>query len=64
MKIAIELPEPQAQKLRGEATRLGVRPDELATAAVVDLLNYETTEFDAAAEYVLAKNQELYKRLS
>jgi antitoxin FitA len=64
MKIAIELAESQAEKLRGEASRLGVHPDELATAAVVDLLNHQATEFDAAAEYVLSKNQELYKRLS
>lgn len=64
MRIPIELPEPQADKLRGEAQRLGVRPEDLATAAVVDLLNREANDFDSAAKYVLQKNPELYQRLS
>ena len=63
MRIAIELPEPQAKKLRGEAQRMRVEPEELATAAVLDLLNREVSEFDAAARHVLAKNRELYRRL-
>jgi hypothetical protein len=64
MKIPIEISDPQAEKLRAEARRLGVEPQDLAAAAVVDLLNRESPEFDQAAEYVLRKNQELYKRLS
>ena len=64
MRFPIELPEPQADKLRGEARRLGVRPEELAVAAIVDLLNREAGDFDAAARYVLEKNKELYQRLS
>jgi hypothetical protein len=63
MRIFVELPEPQADKLRGEAQRLGVRPEDLATAAVVDLLNREVGDFDAAARYVLKRNRELYERL-
>jgi len=63
MRIPIELPEPQADKLRGEAQRLGVRPEDLATAAVLDLLNRDVGEFDSAARYVLQKNRELYRRL-
>lgn len=64
MRFPIELPEPQADKLRGEAQRLGVRPEDLATAAVVDLLNREDGDFEAAASYVLQKNSELYRRLA
>lgn len=64
MKIPIELPEPQADKLRGHAERLGVRPEDLATAAVVDLLNREAGDFDSAAKHVIEKNRELYRRLS
>jgi hypothetical protein len=64
MTIPIELSEPQAAKLRGEAQRLGVRPEDLAAAAVVDLLNREASDFDSAAEYVLRKNRKLYQRLS
>ncbi len=64
MKIRIELPQVQADKLRGVARRLGVRPDDLATAAVLDLLNHEAGDFDSAAQYVLQKNRDLYRRLS
>lgn len=64
MKIPIELSDPQAEKLRAEARRLGIEPHDLAAAAVVDLLNREAPDFDQAAAYVLRKNQELYKRLS
>jgi antitoxin FitA len=64
MKIPIELSEPQAAKLRSEAQRLGVEPQALATAAVVDLLNRESPDFDQAARYVVEKNRELYRRLS
>lgn len=64
MTIPIELPETQAEKLRGEAERMGVKPEDLATAAVTDLLNREEGDFDSAAEYVLRKNRELYRRLA
>lgn len=64
MKIPIELSESQAEKLHNEALRLGVEPQALAAAAVVDLLNRETPDFDQAAQYVVRKNRELYKRLS
>ncbi len=64
MRFAVELPEPQANKLRGKAQRLGVTPEDLATAAVVDLLNREAEDFESAAEYVLQKNRVLYQRLS
>jgi hypothetical protein len=64
MRIAIELPEAQADKLRGEAQRLGVRPEDLAAAAVLDLLNREVSDFEAAAKYILHKNWNLYQRLS
>ena len=63
MKMDIELPETEAEKLRSEASRLGVKPEELAIAAVVDLLN-RSDDFQEAASYVLRKNKELYQRLS
>ena len=53
MQIPIELSDPQAEKLRTEAQRLGVEPEALAAAAVVDLLNREAPDFDRAAEHVL-----------
>lgn len=64
MRLPIELPEAAAEKLREEADRLGVRPEELATAAVIDLLHREADDFHTAADYVLRKNRDLYQRLA
>ncbi len=64
MKVAIELSEPQADRLREEAERLGVAPEELARAAVADLLSVQREDFRSAAAYVLRKNEELYRRLA
>jgi len=64
MKLAIELTSPQAERLREEATRLGVAPEELARAALADLLTAHDEEFHEAAQRVLRKNEELYRRLA
>lgn len=64
MKLAFELPPAQAEKLRVEATRLGLSPDDLARAALTDLLASSDAEFEAAAARVVAKNRDLYKRLA
>ena len=64
MKVAIELPPAQAAQLEGEAKRLGVPVEELARAAVTDLLATPDAAFNEAAARVLAKNQELYRRLA
>jgi hypothetical protein len=64
MKLAFELPPAQAAKLREEAARLGLTPEDLARAALADLLGTPDAEFRAAAARILAKNQELYRRLA
>ena len=64
MKLAFELPPSQADKLREEARRLGLTPEDLARAALADLLATPDDEFRAAAARVLQKNQELYRRLA
>ena len=64
MKLALELPPAQAEKLRDEAKRLGLTPEDLARAALADLLGTPDDEFRAAAARILKKNQELYKRLA
>jgi hypothetical protein len=64
MKLAIELPPAQADRLRAEAERLGLSPEDLARAALSDLLATPDAEFQQVAERVLAKNRELYKRLA
>lgn len=64
MKLAFELAPAQADRLRDEANRLGLAPEDLARAALADLLSTPDDEFRAAAARVLQKNQELYRRLA
>jgi antitoxin FitA len=64
MNISVELSAVEAELLTSTATRLGVRPEELAKATLMDALNAEKEEFCKAAEYVLQKNRELYRRLA
>ena len=64
MKIAIELNSTQSEQLEAIATSLGVPAEELAQAAVTDLIDASAADFDAAASRVLEKNRELYQRLS
>jgi predicted transcriptional regulator len=64
MKFTIELSPAQADRLRQEAARLGLAPEDLARAAIADLLATHDDEFKAAAERVLRKNEELHRRLA
>lgn len=64
MKVAIELPSAQATQLENEAKRLGVSVEELARAAVADLLAAPDAAFQAAAKRILAQNLDLYRRLA
>jgi hypothetical protein len=64
MKLSIELSEAEGTKLLDEAARLGVEPEALARAALADLLSNEDEGFRRAAEHVLRKNEELYRRLA
>jgi hypothetical protein len=64
MKLSIDLSPAQADRLRIEAERLGMTPEDLARAAITDLLAATGEDFKAAADRVLKKNQELYRRLA
>ena len=64
MKIAVDLSPSQADRLQDRAKSLGVAPEDLARAAVADLLANPDDDFRAAAEAVLEKNAELYRRLA
>ncbi len=64
MKLSIDLNDVQIGLLRRTAAKLGVPVEDLARAAVSDLLVAEDDEFAEAARRVLEKNKELYKRLS
>jgi len=64
MKLSVELSAAQGERLRLEAERLGLTPEDLARAAISDLLASTGDDFKAAADRVLKKNEELYRRLA
>ena len=64
MRISVELSEDQVERLRSAAARLGVSPEELARVGVTDMLTQPEEDFRRAAERVLRKNEELYRRLA
>jgi len=64
VKITIDLSEPQESQLRERAKALGIAPDELARAAVADLLGQGDEDFNVAAERVMRRNAELYRWLA
>jgi hypothetical protein len=62
--LAIELSEEQSRVLAEAARQLNVPKEDLAAAAIRDLLSRPSADFEAAASNVLAKNAELYRRLA
>ncbi len=64
MTVALQFNPEQAEQLAATARRLNVAVEELAAAAVRDLLSRSEQDFQSAAQYVLAKNRTLYQRLS
>ncbi len=64
MKLSIDLSPALGERLRLEAQRLGLIPEDLARAVLADLLASPDADFNAAAERVLKKNEDLYRRLA
>ena len=62
--VTIPMPDELSHQLRETAQRLGIQPEELARAGLEDWLRRPREDFLAAAEYVLNKNRELYRRLA
>ena len=62
--ITINLSDEQLSRLREVAVRLGVSPEDLARVSIEELLAQPEEKFERAADYVLKKNAELYRRLS
>ncbi len=62
--ITITLPEERLAKLREIAARLNVTPEDLARVSIEELLTRPDETFKQAAEYVLQKNSDLYRRLA
>lgn len=64
MNISVRITEAQRKRLEETARRLRIPVEELAAAAVRDLLAQPEPDFEAVASRVLEKNRELYDRLS
>ena len=64
MKLALDLPPAQAERLQAEADRLGLSPEDLARAVLADLLAAPDSDFERVVKRVISKNEELYKRLA
>lgn len=62
--ITISLSDEQSARLLELSQRLNVTVEELARAGIEDLLNGGDEHFEQAAEHVVKKNAELYRRLS
>jgi hypothetical protein len=61
--LNIQLGEDQLEALREKARALGISAEDLARAAVLDLVRQSDDAFEKAAARVLSKNAELYERL-
>ena len=62
--ISVDLSPEQEAALLESAKRLNVVPEALAGAAIRDFLVQQEADFQAAADRVLRKNKELYRRLA
>ena len=63
-EITIPLAEARLERLRARAEAAGISPEEFLRRRVDRLLDEPDTPFLEAADYVLQKNAELYRRLA
>jgi len=64
MTLSVNLPTDAERRLAEVAKRLNVPVQDLAAAAIRDLLAEPTEEFERVARRVLEKHRELYRRLA
>ena len=64
MTLNLELDAQQLRRLEEAASKLNVTIYDLAMAAINELLAKPENDFERAAERVLKKNAELYRRLA
>ncbi|MBM3934807.1 MAG: DNA-binding protein [SAR202 cluster bacterium] len=62
--VTLDLTDEQTKRLHKLAARLGVTMQELVRISLFELLNAPETDFEAAADHVISKNSELYRRLA
>jgi hypothetical protein len=64
MQLLVELTDGQLESLRDRAKSWGMSPEQLASAAVADLLERPADDFARAASKVLSKHAEPYRMLA
>ena len=62
--ITISLSNDRLMKLREKAAHFNVSPEELIRVSIEELLTQPDEALQAAVNYVLKKNAELYRRLA
>lgn len=62
--LTITLSDDHLAKLREIATRFNVKAEDLARVSIEELLTRPEESFQHAADYILHKNAELYRRLA
>lgn len=62
--ITITLPDDSLLKLKEQAIRFNISPEELVRVSIEELLSRPDEAFQRAVNYVLKKNAELYRRLA
>lgn len=62
--ITVTLSEDRLQKLQDLAAQFRIAPEELLRVSVEELIARPQADFQKAIDYVLKKNNELYKRLA
>jgi len=62
--LTLQLSDDTAQRLEVLAEKLGVSPEEIVQAGLAEQLSRLDNEYEQAADRVLQKNAELYRRLS
>ncbi len=62
--LTINLSDETADRLEALAQRLGVSAEDLVRSSVEEQFKSLDNDFEQAAQHVLAKNAELYRRLA
>ena len=62
--ITINIPDESYIKLKETANNLKITPEELVKMAVDEIINSSEKDLNNVVDYVLSKNEKLYKRLA
>ncbi len=63
-QITLKLSEEQYQYIQQIASQKNASPEEVLESKITQWLQESQSDFNQAAKYVLAKNSELYRRLT